>query len=343
MIYGAYGFTGALVARQALEIGIRPLLAGRDPAKTAALADELALDHVSFEISDGEALRAALGNCAAVVNCAGPFTLTWEAMTSACLDTRTHYLDITGEIPVFEGCAGLGADAEAAGITIMPGVGFDVVPTDCMAAMLKRRLPDATSITLAFKGMDQASRGTAKTSIPFLARAPMVRRNGVLTDRTGAMSAQFDFGDGPEQVYAISWGDVSTAWHTTAIPNIEVFLKPPPDLVPLVRLPLFLRKLLTSPIGEAIVRSQLRKMPVGPDPKKRADGRCLIMGRAKNESGEMVELRLETPDGYELTGVLASTIGRLAIDQKLPAGFQTPALALGEDFILKFDGCAMLD
>ena len=343
MIYGAYGFTGDLVARHALDIGIRPLIAGRDPDKTARLADELGLDHVCVDIADADAFRDALAHCAAVVNCAGPFLQTWEPVTSACLETATHYLDITGEIPVFEGCARLDAAAEAAGITIMPGVGFDVVPTDCMASMLRHRLPDATSITLAFKGMAQASRGTARTSIPFLAKAPTVRRNGTLTDRKGAMSAKIDFGDGPERVYAISWGDVATAWYTTGIPNIEVFLKPPPDMVPLLRLPAPLRGLLMSRIGSVFVRSQLRRMPSGPDARQRAKGRCVVLGRAGNERGDVVELLLETPDGYQLTGALASVIGGMAADHALPTGFQTPARALGAEFILQFDGCAMRD
>lgn len=342
MIYGAYGYTGTLVTRRAVESGQRPVLAGRNPEKLETLAAEHGLDWVSFDVTDGEAMRQALADCSVLLNCAGPFIETFAPMTSACLDMGVHYLDITGEIDVLAGCADLDTRAVEAGITIMPGVGFDVVPTDCMAAMLKRELPDADTLTLAFKGLQQASRGTAMTAIPYLGQRPFMRKNGRVVHRTGSLTKRFDFGEGPETLYAISWGDVVTAWHTTGIGTIEVFMLPPADMVALMKMPLFLRKMLISPLGRPLLNRQLRSMPDGPDKEMRATGRCVVYGRASNAAGQVAELWLETGEGYGLTGVLASTIAGIAAKGGLPTGFQTPAGALGADFILDVDGCAMI-
>src|SRR6187402_1304471 len=101
-------------------------------------------------------------------------------MVDACLAERVPYLDITGEIAVFEAAAARDAEAKAAGVVLLPGAGFDVVPSDCLAAHLKRRLPSATSLALAFQVLGGVSRGTATTAVENLARGGMVRRAGKL-------------------------------------------------------------------------------------------------------------------------------------------------------------------
>jgi short subunit dehydrogenase-like uncharacterized protein len=178
LIYGANGYTGGLIARLAVEHGLRPLLAGRDAAGVGALANELGLEHRVFPLDDTAALDAALAGVAAVLHCAGPFSRTSRPMADACLRTGRHYLDITGEIAVFESLAARAAEARAAGITLLPGVGFDVVPSDCLAAHLKRRLPSATRLALAIKGTERFSRGTARTMLENT--GGMVRRAGRL-------------------------------------------------------------------------------------------------------------------------------------------------------------------
>lgn len=342
LIYGAYGYTGELIARRAAALGLTPTLGGRDAAKLTPLAKELGLPSVAVAVSDTEKLRDVLEPFSVVLNCAGPFIETWRPMTEACLATGTHYLDITGEVDVLAGCAGLDAQAEAAGITVMPGCGFDVVPTDCLSAMLKSRLPEATHLTLAFKGMGQASRGTAATSVPYLGKAPWVRRGGELVPRHGRIFRKVDFGSGPEDVAAISWGDTVTAWHTTGIPNIEVFMQPPADMVALLKLPLVLRRLLTS-VGRPMLDRRLKAMPAGPDEAARAAGACFLWGKAEAGKGRATELRMKTPDGYHLTSITALDIATRAAEGALPTGFQTPARALGADYILGIDGCALLD
>jgi short subunit dehydrogenase-like uncharacterized protein len=343
LIYGANGYTGELVSRRAVEMGLAPILSGRSGEKVRALADELGCEAVVVDVGDSAGLRRALEPVSTVVNCAGPFVETWGPMTAACLATRTHYLDITGEHEVLSGCAALDDQAREAGITIMPGTGFDVVPTDCMAAMLVERLPEARRITLAFAGLGQPSRGTATTAAAQIPKCTLVRRDGKLVPREGPLSTHVDFGDGPVEVMAISWGDIVTAWHTTGVPDIEVFFRAPKDTVALLKMPMILRRLIGSPLGRPLVRAQLAKMPAGPDEAAREKGSALVYGRAETPAGESVELRMRTVDGYKLTSITAATIAQAAAEGTLPAGFTTPAGALGADFILSIEGSRMLN
>lgn len=163
LIYGANGFTGSLIAREAVRRRMNPLLAGRSPEKLAQLAGELNLEHRVFSLDSRAAIAEGIRGVHTLLNCAGPFSQTAQPLADACLRAGTHYLDITGEANVFETLAGRDAEAKSAGIVLMPGVGFDVVPSDCLAVHLKRRLPTATRLTLAFQSSSRMSRGTALT------------------------------------------------------------------------------------------------------------------------------------------------------------------------------------
>jgi short subunit dehydrogenase-like uncharacterized protein len=185
MIYGATGYTGELVAREAVRRRLAPILAGRSAPAVEKLAGELGLEARVFALDDLHTPRqaaAALGGVAAVLHCAGPFVRTSAAMVQACLAGRVHYLDITGEIEVFEAVLAQGPAAREAGIVLLPGAGFDVVPSDCLASRLADALPGATELDLAFtaghRSQARVSRGTMKTMIESLPHAGAVRRAG---------------------------------------------------------------------------------------------------------------------------------------------------------------------
>src|SRR5918911_4546585 len=231
LIYGANGYTGKLIAHTARERGLRPILAGRDRGAIDALAAELLLEKRVFALDDSEAMDAALSEVAAVLHCAGPFSRTSRPMADACLRTRAHYLDITGEAAVIESLAARDHEAREAGVMLLPCVGFDVVPTDCLAAHLKRRLPSATKLALAIYGMSRISRGTATTMVENINRGGLVRRDGKLTSVPAAWKTrEIDFGTGPLTATTIPWGDVATAYYSTGIPNIEVYAAIPAGL-----------------------------------------------------------------------------------------------------------------
>ena len=226
MIYGANGYTGELIARHAKDRGLTPILAGRTASKVQPLAEELGLEYRIFPLDDAENIAKQLEGCDLVLHAAGPFIHTARPMMEACLRSRTHYLDITGEIPVFETGAALGEKAARAEIMMMPGTGFDVVPTDCMAVFLKEQLPDATHLQLAFASQGtRFSRGTALTMTEMLGQSSAVRQNGKITKvPLGHKAMTVEFADDFKRlVMTIPWGDVSTAYYSSGIPNIETY------------------------------------------------------------------------------------------------------------------------
>src|SRR5215211_3261925 len=225
LIYGSYGYTGQLIVARAVQEGLRPLLAGRNEKKLRLQAERYNLDCRAFPLNESAKLDSALLEVDAVLHCAGPFVHTFRQMAEACLRTKRHYVDISGEIPGFEALAAMDRQAKEAGIMLLPGAGFDVVPSDCLAAHLKRRLPSATHLQLFVRGVGAGvSRGTAKSGIENMHRGGMIRRAGQLTQVPAAWSVrEQDFGRGPVKVVSIGWGDVSTAYYSTGIPDIETY------------------------------------------------------------------------------------------------------------------------
>jgi short subunit dehydrogenase-like uncharacterized protein len=343
LIYGANGYTGELIAREAAQRGLKPILAGRKRAEVEALTAELGFESRIFELNDPAAIRHGLRDCALVLHCAGPFAHTAQPMIEACLLTHTHYLDITGEIAVFEMVAAYDAVAKQANIMLLPGAGFDVVPTDCLAAQLKAVLPTATRLALAFRGLGIMSRGTMLTGLEGMSASGMVRRNGVLTPvPTAWKTRRIDFGNGrgPIATITIPWGDVSTAYYTTGIPNIEVYMAFKHRRV--LQLSRYFSWLLGSAPVQSYFKFQVKRMPRGATAEQRARSTSYVWGEVCDESGHTVTRRITTPDGYTLTVLTALAIVEQTLSGHHPIGFQTPARACGADFIFTIPGVAQL-
>ncbi len=335
LIYGANGYTGELIAREAKQRGHTPILGGRNENALRSLGEELGFTHRTFSLEDANATDAGLDDVAVVLNCAGPFVRTARPMTDACLRRKVHYLDVTGEVDVFELLATRDAEARAANVMLLPGVGFDVVPTDCIAAHLKRRLPNATHLSLGFQSLGRLSRGTAITTIEAMGRPNLVRRGGRLVERPmGALSRTIDFGRGPTNAVSIPWGDVSTAFHSTGIPDIEVFVSQPRAAQFALRLSVPFKRVLQSERVQNVLKDRVRAGAAGPTAEQRARGRCYVWGEARDARGTTVSARLQTPEGYETTKLTALAAVERVLAGTAPAGFQTPSKAFGPDFIL---------
>lgn len=344
LIYGANGYTGELVARRALERGLRPTLAGRNAAEVQALAASLGLPHLIVSLDDGPGLDRALAGHSLVIHCAGPFHRTSRPMASACIRGGVHYLDITGEIAVFERLARVDAEAKAAGVMLLPGAGFDVVPSDCLAAHLKRRLPSATSLELAFRGLGRISRGTATTAVEGLGKGGAVRRDGAIVPLPmGRLTRRVDFGRGPVDTVAIPWGDVSTAFYSTGIPNITVYTHMPPAVIAMIRLSSLAGPLLAARPVQDVLRGLVRRQPPGPDAGERARGLSLLWGEATDAAGQRVAARMRAPEGYTLTAITSVLIAEKVLAGQWSAGFQTPARAYGPDLITEVAGVERID
>lgn len=343
LIYGANGYTGDLVARQAKQRGLRPVLAGRSP-EVEALAHELGFESRRFGLDDAAALDRGLADARLVLHCAGPFSRTSRPMADACLRSGVHYVDITGEASVFEGLAERDAEAKTSGVMLLPGAGMDVVPTDCLAAHLKRRLPTATRLALAFRTTGGISRGTATTMAENLSKGGLVRRGGRL-ERVPVVwrTRTIDYGRGERLSATIPWGDVSTAWYSTGIGDVEVYTAMPRSRVLGLRLLRPLLPLLGRPGLQAFLKRRIRARGAGPDLARRSRAGAWFWGEVVDASGGRAVSRQHTPEGYTLTALTSVGIAEKILAGRAPAGFQTPATAYGPDFILEFEGCSRED
>ncbi len=334
MIYGANGFSGELMSREAHARGLTPVLAGRRAARIAPLARELGFEHRCFALDDVAAVRATMGDMALVLNCAGPFSATAAPMIEACLAAGTHYLDITGEISVFELAHGLDERARQAGVLLCPGVGFDVVPTDCLAATLKHALPDASHLALGFDSKSGLSPGTARTSVEGLAHGGRIRKEGRLTRVPLAWrTRRIDFGAGEKLAMTIPWGDVATAFYSTGIANIEVYVPASPKLVARLKRLNWVRPLLGLRPVQSWLKRRVDKTVRGPSEEQRARTPSYLWGEVRNPKGEVVSGRVKVSNGYDVTVTGALRIVVRALAMESVSGYLTPSQLVGRDYV----------
>jgi len=194
LIYGCNGYTGKLITEIAVKRGLKPILAGRSKDKVEELAKRHGLDHLVFDLEDEEKIEKALnGRAKAVLHCAGPFSRTAKKMVKACLKTSLHYIDITGEMTIFEALQSYDKAAKEKQIMILPGAGFDVVPSDCLARYLKNKMPAAKHLELAIMSLGGGiSHGTAQTIIENISKKGAIRFNGEILKVPHAYASRHD-------------------------------------------------------------------------------------------------------------------------------------------------------
>jgi short subunit dehydrogenase-like uncharacterized protein len=340
MIYGANGYTGALAARQAKGRGEAPILAGRNLPAIEALGRELDLPTRGFDLDRPEEVARQLQGVSAVLHCAGPFSATAAPMLEGCIASGTHYLDITGELDVFLRIREADERLKQAKIVAIPGSGFDVVPSDCMAALLKEALPAATHLRLAFKiSHGIASPGSAKTMVETLYKGARIRRDGaVVTVDPGTLVGQFPFNDHKdESAMALAWGDVATAYQSTGIPNIECYMGMPESQIKAMKMGPVVRKVMGLPKVQGFLKKQIGKHVKGPTEAQRTGAKVFLVGEAR-AGFKLKRMRVTCPEGYDFTATtgIESTIRVVRGDVK--PGAHTPSTAFGADYIKSFDG-----
>lgn len=341
LIYGAYGYTGRLIVDESLKHGLKITLAGRNEQKLKRLALEKNLPHVAFSLRDD--FDQHLKNITLVIHCAGPFEFTAEPMVKACIRNNVHYLDITGEYTVFEHLKTYDQEAKAKGIMLLPGAGFDVVPSDCLAAQLHQLLPEGQDLELAFTSKGAGlSRGTAKTMIENINRGHAYRKENELVHAPlGTKTKTVDYGEFKQLSMGISWGDISTAFTSTSIPNIIVYTGSSAKQINKARWAHRLRFILSASWVKNILKRQIDKKPAGPSDRRRSNSSTYLYGSI-SDGRRMEELRIKTPNGYTLTARTAVDIANRCHNGDFKAGYQTPSSAYGANYIYKFDGVEKL-
>ncbi|MGW1678906.1 saccharopine dehydrogenase family protein [Saccharopolyspora sp. NPDC002376] len=344
MIYGASGYTGRLVADLAIDRGERPVLAGRDPAKVAEVATPRGLPYRAFDLADPDAVDAGLKGIDVVAHCAGPFSATSAAMVDGCLRAGAHYLDITGEIDVFESVFANHERARSAGVVLLPGAGFDVVPTDCLAAMVVAELPTATHLDLAFQTSGGISGGTLKSALEGAALGGRARIDGEVREVPMAWRRrEVLFPSGPRRVTSLPWGDVSTAYRSTGIANITTFAHLPGLDRAGRRSSRLSQALISNSVVQRLGKAAISAVVSGPGKSARSRSWVEVYAEVTDDAGRSVSAALIGPDTYDLT---ADSVLRAvnALQSEPPApGAHTPSTAFGPDFIRRLHGIRIIE
>ena len=345
LLYGANGYTGELIARYASQYGLTPILAGRSESALKTLSQKLNLPYKRIDLDDEAALTSALMEVKLVIHAAGPFQYTALQMIKACLKTGRHYLDINGDIAVFEMLKKFDEAAKQANIMIMPGVGFDVVPTDCIAVWLKKQLPDAHSLKLAFASSGGGlSHGTATTMAGKLGEGGAIRLDGKIARvPLGQHPMWVDFPvaiDKTKRIFTMSipWGDISTAHFSTGIPNIETFTGVPPKAFSLLKFQGLFNWILRTNWMRGYLKRKIDAKPAGPSDEQRNKAIGYVWGQVSNAAGKTVSAGLTGPEGYTLTLHSSLIIAKKIIEGNWQPGYQTPGMVYGERLVSEVPG-----
>ena len=317
LIYGATGYTGRMIAKQAKDAGLNFVIAGRNKEKLDELAKTLDVRAHAFALDDAGALPRHLDGITVVLNCAGPFAHTSESLMRACIIQGVHYLDITAEINVYRLAESLHDLASTARVMLLPGVGWDVVPTDCLAVTIAEKVHEPVRLRIALQVSGSMSRGSAFSVGEIISAGLLARVNGELTTKTDAKTDFFDFGEGKVECAPLSFGDLVTAWHSTGIPNIEMYV---------------------HVSGDAFPSGDLSRLPDGPSQEERAGNVARAVVEMTGVDGDIHHAVIETVNGYSYTPLAAVEAARRVLSGTSQPGFQTPAKVFGADFALSIQG-----
>lgn len=344
LIYGAYGFTGSLITKVALESGLEPRIAGRRAEPLERMAREFGLEHEVFSLRYAEPIERAVADVDVVLNCAGPFAETTGPMVDACLEAGTHYLDIAGEVRVLESLAARDREAERAGMTVVPAVGFEVVPTDCLASHLETALPSATRLSLILDGFTSFSPGTVESMIAGADLPGATRRDGELRAVPPAWHTRRIAIDGRHRTaVTVPWGDVATAYYSTGIRNIETYVTVPRMALPVLRRAGPVLSLLEVDAVNRALRAVVDRTWSGPDEEDREAVEIVIVGEVEDDEGRRRAARVVTPDPYDVTARSATLAAARVLEGEVGPGFQTPSSAFGTGFAEEIEGIERAD
>jgi len=349
-LYGATGYTGRLVAAELAAAKADFVLSGRNRGKLESLAEELD-GNVAVQaaaLDDDVALRSLLADCAAVIDCAGPFIRHGEPVLRAAVETETHYLDTTGEQAYMRlAFDHYGPEAEVAGIAVIPAMGFDYVPGDMLASLTARGMGELDEIALSYAWRDfQPSHGTARSALEVLSGEDVEWSNLKWQPASGGLGrGSFEFPEpiGRQRMIRYPSGEQITVPRHVATRNVRTTMNAtafaPPGMAAGVQL-------LGRPLGLALrtplkrlLYAGISRLPEGPSPQQRASMRFMIVCEARRGEEES-RGTISGRDVYGLTAAAVSRGGMAAAERGFSAsGALAPSQALDpEEFLRALEG-----
>jgi short subunit dehydrogenase-like uncharacterized protein len=310
MIYGATGYTGRMAAKHANTAGTPLVLAGRSEATVAKLASELGVEFRVFGLDDNSVIDCGLADISVLLNCAGPFMRTADALLKASIRNGVHYLDTAAELDSYRLAEAIDDEAKAAGVMLMPGGGGSVAMLGSLAGHAVGKVHDARRIRIALHVAGGLSRGSAISATENLTVETLERIDGGLTAATADIQT-FDFGKGAVDCFPVTLPDLITIWRATGVPNIQTFV---------------------HVTGDGFPQGDLSLLPDGPSEEERLANRYQAVVEVTDAEGQVAHSLLDTVNGYAFTAMAAADAGRRILAGEARPGFQTPAGLFGNGF-----------
>ncbi len=224
MIYGATGYTGRMAAEHAKAARTPLVLAGRNEATLSKLSAELGVEYRVFGLNDAAAIDVGLAGVSVLLNCAGPFMRTADALMKASIRNSIHYLDTAAELDSYRLAGTLDDDAKAAGVMLMPGGGGSVSMLGSLAGHAVARVSDPRKIRIALHVAGGLSRGSAISAMENVTVETLARVDGELVSIAADGVRKFDFGKGAVDCFPVTLPDLITIWLATGVPDVETFV-----------------------------------------------------------------------------------------------------------------------
>jgi len=331
LIYGANGYTGKKLAKYLLEQGLSPILAGRGK-DVETFANSLHCQYRVFKVDDAESY---LKDVDIVVNVAGAFSHTQVPLIEACLNTKTHYLDISGEYVDVNRVYQFDDKARAVGVVLMPAVGIFSAPMDLVAKLAAQKINEPTKLKIGFASTGKPSKGSIKTALSKIQSVGVQLYNGEYIE-TSPASKELAM-----NIYHKDIGMVTHPWRadlllaklSTGINTIETYNGFPSFMVKMMRGKMKWLKVLME-------KWLIRYLPEGPNEAQQKSALIYAKAIASNDKEETSTAELIGPDAYAFTVAAIFELSKEVVKQPELSGFLTPS-QLGIKWAKNIDGVLM--
>jgi hypothetical protein len=337
VVFGATGYTGGLIAERLVAAGQRPILAGRDTGRLAAVAERLGAD---LEVKRADAHRSnavydLVGAGDVLIATVGPFAKWGAVAVRAAAAAGATYLDSTGESTfirrVFEE---FDAPAQASGAKLLTAMGYDYVPGALAGGLALQEAGEAaTRVDVAYfvlgSTRDFATAGTKESAIGVTLDPSFAFRDGqIVTERGAARVRRF----GDRQGFTIGGAEHFTL--PSAFPqlrDVDTYLGVFGPLSHGVQAVSLATSLVTKVPGsrEVLRRAGERLAALAPERVSGSDttSQSMAVAVASDERGrELAQVTVKGPDVYDFTATFMAWAAQQEIEG---TGALSPVLAFG--------------
>ena len=335
MIYGAYGFMGQKLARTALSLGLKPVLAGRDSNKLAELSERLNLSAKSFALQ-ATPIETWIKGQKLLINCASPFNETSSLLRQACRSQKIHYLDLSPELLSIESSLHESNQWMDDQLTIVSGLCPESLIGEAMAWKLKQTYPDLRSFSLEIYPSQQnrPTKGSLASAFEGFRAGTWSRRSGKMIASSFPGTLRGSAHKEDTLLMRTAGAELTTLWQSLSLPDIDSWRLAPLSgtwginlvgkLLPLLKIKAArswaIQKIIDFSTDENLTESGVEDF---------------WFGEGAGSDGKLHWMTVKTENLSDLTARICLNLIRIMLSNDFPAGFRTAGEILGGSTIFE--------